>query len=276
MKNNCRQHGLWRQAGVTWFAEFRTRACVRLGLTGLRPANPPERKAPKRCRQWQGNTVRNDKTSKYWIYEQWQDLLSRKSRAKNIRMRKFELKRSYLVVQVAIILSICFSVVSCNTEDRPIKKALKEYALQEGTKYKLDRYQISETILKSNLEDSIRKHNTSIEVQKQIMSTDSLLLNNYIAQREQCKKQQKDAPYYLASSYNSLIRDWQRMADEQEEKLSERQSKIDDFNADIEKWKSLISYTETPIVYYVIKAFYTLDGKYCEKTILLNTEYKPL
>ncbi len=195
---------------------------------------------------------------------------------KNIRMRKFELKRSYIIVKVAIILSVFCGVVSCNTEDRRIKKALKEYALQEGTKYKLDRYQISETILKSNLEDSIRKSKNSIEVQRRMMSTDSLLLNNYIAQREQCKKQQRNAPYFLASSYNSLIRDWQKMADEQEEKLSERQSKIDEINIDIEKWKSLISEAKTPIVYYEIKTFYTLDGKYCEKTVLLNTEYKPL
>jgi hypothetical protein len=191
-------------------------------------------------------------------------------------MRKFDLKRSYLIVKVVIILSVFLSVVSCNTEDRRIKKALKEYALKEGAKYKLDRYQISETILKSNLEDSIRKSEISIEVQKQMMGTDSLLLENYIAQREQCKKQQRNTSYFLASSYNSIIRDWQKMIDEQEKKLSERQAKIDDINAVIEKWQSLISEAKTPIVYYVIKSFYTLDGKYCEKTVLLTTEYKPL
>lgn len=191
-------------------------------------------------------------------------------------MRKIDFKRSFLIVKVVIILSIFCSVVSCNSEDRRIKKALKEYALLEGTKYKLDRYQISETILKSNLEDSIGSLKISITVQEQMMGTDSLLLNNYIAQREQCKKQQRNAPYFLASSYNSLIRDWQKMADEQEEKLNERQEKIDGFNADIKKWQTLISEAKTPIVYYVIKTFYTLDGKFCEKIVLLNTEYKPL
>ena len=191
-------------------------------------------------------------------------------------MRKIDFKRSFLIVKVVIILSIFCSVVSCNSEDRRIKKALKEYALLEGTKYKLDRYQISETILKSNLEDSIGRLKFSITVQEQMMGTDSLLLNNYIAQREQCKKQQRNAPYFLASSYNSLIRDWQKMADEQEEKLNERQEKIDGFNADIKKWQTLISEAKTPIVYYVIKTFYTLDGKFCEKIVLLNTEYKPL
>ncbi len=49
---------------------------------------PRLRKAANRCRQWQGNTVRNDKTSKYWIYEQWQDLLSRKSRTKKCKNEK--------------------------------------------------------------------------------------------------------------------------------------------------------------------------------------------
>jgi len=191
-------------------------------------------------------------------------------------MRKFNLKSSYLIVKVVILLSVFFSVVSCNTEDSRIKKALKEYALKEGVKYKFDRYQISETILKSNLEDSIRKSKISIEVQRQMMSGDSILLNNYIVQREQCKKQQRNTSYFLASSYNSIIRDWQKMIDEQEEKLSKRQEKIDNINVGIEKWQSLISEAKTPIVYYVIKSFYTLDGKYCEKTVLLTTEYKPL
>jgi len=191
-------------------------------------------------------------------------------------MKKFELKNSCLIVKVVIILSIFYSVVSCNSEDRRIKRALKEYALQEGRKYKLDRYQISETILKSNLEDSISISKISIKLREEKMGADSLLLNNLIEQREQCKIQQRNAPYHLAYLYNSLIRDWQKMVDDQEERLNEKQKKIEEINADIEKWQTLISEAKTPIVYYVIKAFYTLDGKYYEKVVLLNTEYKPL
>ena len=130
------------------------------------------------------------------------------------------MNRTLLNVVFILFISYCF--VSCNTEDRKIKKALKEYALKNGSKYKLTEYRIIETIMKSNLEDSIKKYEVAIEVEKEMMTMDSLMLNKYIAEREQCKKQQRSTVWHLSSSYNSIINDWQRMIDEQEEKLKEK------------------------------------------------------
>ena len=83
------------------------------------------------------------------------------------------MNRTLLNVVFILFISYCF--VSCNTEDRKIKKALKEYALKNGSKYKLTEYRIIETIMKSNLEDSIKKYEVAIEVEKEMMTMENQL-----------------------------------------------------------------------------------------------------
>lgn len=182
------------------------------------------------------------------------------------------MNRTLLNVVFILFISYCF--VSCNTEDRKIKKALKEYALKNGSKYKLTEYRIIETIMKSNLEDSIKKYEVAIEVEKEMMTMDSLMLNKYIAEREQCKKQQRSTVWHLSSSYNSIINDWQRMIDEQEEKLKEKQKNISNFKVDVNFWKLLVHKAETPIVFYIIKHNFVLDEKHIESNVFLTTEYE--
>ena len=182
------------------------------------------------------------------------------------------MNRTLLNVVFILFISYCF--VSCNTEDRKIKKALKEYALKNGSKYKLTEYRIIETIMKSNLEDSIKKYEVAIEVEKEMMTMDSLMLNKYIAEREQCKKHQSSTVWHLSSSYNSIINDWQRMIDEQEEKLKEKQKNISNFKVDVNFWKLLVHKAETPIVFYIIKHNFVLDEKHIESNVFLTTEYE--
>ena len=186
------------------------------------------------------------------------------------------MKRTHLLLKVVIVLIMFHGLVSCNSEDRKIKKALKENALTDGTKYKLTEYRIVETILKTNLKDSIKNSNVSIQVQKEMMKMDSLMLNKYIGEREQCKTQKQNTVWHLASTYDSLIEDWQEMIDEQEDKLKEKQEEIDKIEDKIKSWESLIVNTDSPVIYYVIKHQYILDEKHIEENILLTTEFEIL
>src|SRR5690606_9672591 len=120
-----------------------------------------------------------------------------------------------LFLNTLLILLVSFCLTSCNTEERKIKKALKEYALKNGTNYKLKDYLITETILKTNLEDSIKSRETSINAQKQLMKMDSSLLKKYVAEKKKNEIQKKHTRSYLVSTYNNLIRDWQKMIDGQ-------------------------------------------------------------
>lgn len=186
------------------------------------------------------------------------------------------MKQTNLLLRFAFLLLIFCGLVSCDSEDRNIKKALKENALENGTKYKLTEYKIVETILRTNIEDSIKNGNVSIQVQKEMMKMDSTMLNKYIGEREQCKSQKRNTVWHLASTYDSLIEDWQEMIDEQEEKLKLKREEIAKIEAKNRIWKSLIENTDSPVIYYVIKHQYVLDEKHIEENVLLTTEFEIL
>lgn len=184
------------------------------------------------------------------------------------------MKQNHLLLKVILIFLLFCGFVSCDTEDRNIKKALKEHALLDGTKYKLTEYRVIETILRTNIEDSIQSGNISVQVKKEMMKRDSLMLNKYIGEREQCKTQKSNTLRYLKSIYDRLIKDWQEMIDEQEEKLANKQREVDKVKDKIKNWESLIENADDPIIYYVIKHQYILDEKHIEREILLTTKYE--
>jgi len=105
---------------------------------------------------------------------------------------------------------------------------------------------------------------------------DSVMLNKYIGEREQCKMQKQNTVWHLASTYDNLIEDWQEMIDEQEEKLKLKLEEIDRVKNKISIWESLIENTDSPVIYYVIKHQYVLDEKHIEEDVLLTTEFETL
>lgn len=64
-------------------------------------------------------------------------------------MKMFEFNKTTLVMKLLIIFIIVFCIISCNTDDRQIKKALKEYALKEGG----EKY-INQLIRENNVKNS--------------------------------------------------------------------------------------------------------------------------
>lgn len=184
------------------------------------------------------------------------------------------MKQNHHLLKVIFIILLFYGFVSCDTEDRNIKRALKENALFDGTKYKLTEYRITETILKTNIEDSILSGYTSIIVQKQLMRMDSLKLNEYIQEREQCKADKRNTYGYLASIYDSLIKEWQDMVDYQDERLAIKQRKIDEIKDTIINWESLIENADDHVIYYIIKHQYIIDEKHVEREVLLTTKYE--
>lgn len=184
------------------------------------------------------------------------------------------MKQNHHLLKVIFIILLFCGFVSCDTEDRNIKRALKENALLDGTKYKLTEYRITETILKTNIEDSILSGHTSIIVQKQLMRMDSLKLNEYIQEREQCKADKRNTYGYLASIYDSLIKEWQDMVDYQDERLAIKQRKIDEIKDTIINWESLIENADDHVIYYIIKHQYIIDEKHVEREVLLTTKYE--
>ena len=85
------------------------------------------------------------------------------------------MKRCYYLVLAILVMSL----VSCTSEDAKIKRALKT-SVSESLKseYKYDSHLLLETILKSNLTDSIYAFKLDIETTRDMMRLDSVRLNN--------------------------------------------------------------------------------------------------
>ncbi|MDR1700742.1 MAG: hypothetical protein LBR68_06080 [Lachnoclostridium sp.] len=181
------------------------------------------------------------------------------------------MRKLFYVSLLLLVLS------SCNTEDAKIRRSLKEIVAGESSqKYKLLDYQIVETILKNNLQDSISNYEVDKQVKHTLLQRDSVLFSQYINKNNDCIRQKNQAPYYIGSMYNSLIRDWEDMIVKQQDAINLKLSEIDSLSSKIDYWGDLIAASPSPIVYYQIKHRYTINGAHKEAIVLLTTDYKPL
>ena len=96
-----------------------------------------------------------------------------------------------------------------------IKDALKSAIPNEIVKnYEYKSHQIVETILDSNLKDSISSLE-SANVAKEIMLEEKDKKKKYyLSQIDEMRRQQQTTLPWLRGDYRGLIRDWQRMLDD--------------------------------------------------------------
>lgn len=122
---------------------------------------------------------------------------------------------------------LVMSLVSCTSEDAKIKRAL-EASVSESLKreYKYDSHLLLETILKSNLTDSISAFKLDIGTARDMMRLDSVSLNNIRVNMADCRRQRTNTLYFLRSTYDDLIEDYKEMEESIIENLDERNREI--------------------------------------------------
>lgn len=131
------------------------------------------------------------------------------------------MKKCYCLVLA--ILTISFA--SCTSENAKIKKALKASVSEAlRSEYKYDSHLLLETILKSNLTDSISAFKLDIETTRDMMRLDSLRLSNIRNNMADCRRQRANTLYFLRSTYDDLIEDYEEMEEGIIEKLDEKNS----------------------------------------------------
>lgn len=182
------------------------------------------------------------------------------------RMKKYY----YLLLAILVM-----SFVSCSSEDAKIKKALKE-SVSESLKseYKYNSHLLLETILKSNLTDSIAALNFDIEVVRDIMRLDSLRLENIQDNMAECRRQRANTLYFLRSTYDSLIEDYEEMEEEIVEKLEEKNREILEKEAKVAFWSQSMYEADSPIVFYKVKHAYKMRGMHKDTVVILNSKYE--
>lgn len=174
-----------------------------------------------------------------------------------------------------LVLSLCLlSVLGCSSEKSNIKKALKSSIPTEQVgEYKFKDYIITETLLKNNVEDSISTLKNQNLAKQATIESQKRLREGYLTNLEDCKRQQRTTLYWLRSSYNSIIRDWEKMIKESNEKIQMDSSAVVANNQRISFFQSYLDKTKNPIVFYKVRHSYTLRGAIKSDDVLLDEDY---
>lgn len=179
------------------------------------------------------------------------------------------------LLHIFVSLILVSVIICCNSESAQIKRSLKSSIPIESVKlYKYKSHQIIETLLKNNVEDSISTYEQVNNVIEMSIDYKKQICNYYQSNLDDCIRKQKDTFYWMRDSYDALIKDWQRMIDGVNEKIAEDSLKIKSNNNRIALYRQYLDNTATPIVFYVVKHNYLLDGTSCLEYITLDANYK--
>ena len=174
----------------------------------------------------------------------------------------------------SIVLALLF-LCSCSTEDSKIKEALESSIsvdLVQG--YELQEYMVLETILDMNVKDSITQYRSKLISNEFLIQSDSTRLKPILANMEDCKKERARTFYSLRSTYDRLIRDYEKMHDDIMLKIQEKEEENKILDSKIKKLESVLESLISPVVYYKVKHIYDLNGMRKEEIVTLDSNYK--
>lgn len=166
-------------------------------------------------------------------------------------------------------------IISCSSENHKIKKALKSSIPVESVKnYKYKSHQIIETLLKSSVEDSVSKYERSNMVTEMSIKSKKQMRDSYQRNLDDCRQEQMNTLYWLQSSYDRLIGDWQRMLKDVNEEIAQDSLKIKSNNKKIAFFRQHLDNTNSPIIFYVVRHDYQLAGVYYQENVTLDANYQ--
>lgn len=174
-----------------------------------------------------------------------------------------------------IILMLTIFLLSCNSEDSKIKEALKSAIPTEMVKnYEYKSHQIVETILDSNIKDSISALESANTVKIMLLEEKDKKKEYYLAQIAQMKRQQQTTLPWLRGDYRGIIRDWQRMLDDVNREMKQDSLVMDSLNKRIDYFNGCIEGADSPIIFYKVKHEYMLSGAYHCDEVVLDSRYQ--
>lgn len=178
----------------------------------------------------------------------------------------------FIPILLFLLSSIC---ISCDSENAKIKKSLKA-SIPNDTRnyYKYESHDILETILKTNLTDSILALENDISVIRKTMHLDSLRLANIHENMAECKHQRNNTMYFLRSTYDQIIENYKEMEADIIEELTETNDIITVKEAKIDFLSKAMYESNSPIVFYKVRHIYKMHGMLKDTTVLLNTKYE--
>ncbi len=182
------------------------------------------------------------------------------------------MKRIGFIVLIAMQALI---MIGCNSENAKIKRALKSsIPVELLNNYKYKSHQIIETLLRSSVQDSLSSYEISNRLAETSIDRKNQMKDTYLENLEDCKRQKRNTLYWLRSSYDIIIRDWERMLNDVEEEIAEDSLKIAVNNDKISFFRHHLDITDSPIIFYKIRHEYQLSGAYRREDVTLDANYQ--
>lgn len=173
---------------------------------------------------------------------------------------------------ISIILALL--MFSCSSEDSKIKKALESSISVEFIQgYELLEHMLLETILDINIKDSITEYRSKLIANEFLIQSDSARLKPILTNMNDCKVQRASTLYYLRSTYDSLIRDYEKMHDDIMQEIKEKEEENKALDNKIKNLEGVLDSLTSPIAYYKIKHIYNLNGMRKEEIVTLDFNY---
>ncbi len=182
------------------------------------------------------------------------------------------MKRLFCIFLPWLIVVLC---ASCTSEETKLKKALIA-SIPESVKseYQYDSHVLLETLLKSNLTDSISSLRAEIITNETLIEMDSTRLAEILSSIDECEALRANTMYFLRSSYDQIIDDYEDMAADIIEKIEDYQSCISSCESKIEYLSNAMYETDSPIVFYKVKHTYKMRGMYRDTIVYINSKYE--
>jgi len=179
------------------------------------------------------------------------------------------------IIIPSMFLMLTTFMCGCDSEDSKIKESLKSTVPAEMVEnYEYKSHQITETVLDSNIKDSISSLE-SLNIAKEMLLEDKYKKKTfYLAKIDEMKHQQQTTLPWLRGDYRNIIRDWQRMLDDINREMKEDSLEMDSVNKRIDYFKNCIEGTDSPIIFYKIKHEYMLSGAYHCDEVMLDSKYQ--
>ena len=98
--------------------------------------------------------------------------------------------------------------------------------------------------------------------------------DSYQRNLDDCRRKQMNTLYWLQSSYDILIGDWQRMLNDVNEEIVQDSLKIKSNNKKIAFLRQHLDNTNSPIIFYVVRHDYQLAGVYYQENVTLDANYQ--
>ncbi len=180
--------------------------------------------------------------------------------------------KKYFNYLLLLLIPLCFA---CTSEEKSIRKSLQSSIIEsDKNNYQYVSHVLLETLLKSNITDTISSLKAEIFTNESLMQMDSARLSEIQSNIDECKALRANTMFFLRSTYDGIISDYNKMKVDIEENINNRLNIIALCEEKVDFLSKAMYEAESPIVFYKVKHSYKMRGAYKDTIVFMNDKYE--